>query len=175
MKNWCPVEAVFSKSNHSAQTAIPCIFCHVHRLEWWQKDCVPCTTHHSSGGCGGRSVCSHGICCIRCCQPHKRWYDCVYAPYQYVWWQHTNIFLLKPCLQALFQCGVLPHNRPRPEQKPVWDDRLCWDCFPCNGQAYIWNQSPQFRAHTHKTKHRFAHRFCPGYRYTLWLYQRLLW
>ena len=27
------VEAVFSKSNHSDQTAIPCIFCHVHRLE----------------------------------------------------------------------------------------------------------------------------------------------
>ena len=119
---------MFSKSNHSDQTAILCIFCHVHHPEWWWKDYVLCIVHHLVSECGNRTVYSRDICYARCYQQHKIWCDYEHALYQCVWWQHTNIFLLKPCLQALFQCGVLPHNRPRPEQKPVSDDRLCWDC-----------------------------------------------
>ena len=33
--------------------------------------------------------------------------------------------------------GALLQNQPLPEQKPVSDDRLCWDCFPGSGREYI--------------------------------------
>ena len=51
--------------------------------------------------------------------------------------QHTNISPLKPCLQALSNAVRFLITDLARSKKPVSDDRLCWDCFPCNGQAYI--------------------------------------
>ena len=44
---------------------------------------------------------------------------------------------LQDITNRLLACGALLQNQLLPEQKPVSDDRLCWDRFPGSGRGYI--------------------------------------